>query len=409
MKKIIFMMVVVLMATGCFAQKGNVSKARSKAMNTEAPDFDGARELIKLALEDETTKDLAETWYVAGLIGYKENEYLNTQALFGTIDEGKKGEAVLESIDYWKKADELAQIPNAKGKIDAKTHKNIQQKILDYYEQQDLIKYGIWLNEKKEYDRAYEAFKAHLTIQELPFMQEEKLLAKMPKDTIYDQYRFYEGLFATQAGMHPEAIAVFESMKDGQYEAISVNQFLYQEYLELKDTVNYVRVLQDAIERFPAEPWFLQNLINHYIFSGQEQAAIDYLEKAIEREPNVAQYHHIKGNLDENAGNYEAALADYDAALALDPNLADAMAGKGRVYYNQAVKLNEKATYIQDNKEYQKALREMDEMYAKSLPFFEDAHKAAPDNRDYMIVLKGLYYRLKMDDKYNQINEELNK
>lgn len=409
MKKVIFMMAVVLMSTSCFAQKGNVSKAKNKAMNTETPDFDGARELIKAALEDETTKDMADTWYVAGLIGYKENEYLNTQALFGPVDDGKKGEAVIESMRYWEKADELAQIPDAKGKIDAKTRKNIQQKLMDYYNQQDLIKYGIWLNEKKEYERAYEAFKLHLGIQELPNMQDEKLQAKMPKDTIYQQYKFYEGLFATQAGMHPEAIAVFEEMKDGDFEAISVNQFLYQEYFELKDTVNYVRVLQEATERFPAEPWFLQNLINHYIFSGQEQAAIDYLEKAIEREPNVAQYHHIKGNLDENAGNIDAAIADFDAALALDPNLADAVAGKGRVYYNQAVKLNEQAAYIQDNREYQKALKEMDEMFAKSLPFFEDAHRIAPDNRDYMIVLKQLYYRLHLDAKYDQINEELNK
>lgn len=408
MKKTIFLMTVVLMATGCFAQKGNVSKAKSKAMNTETPDFDGARELIKAALEDESTKDLADTWYVAGLIGYKENEYYNTQALFGPVDDEKKGAAIIESIGYWQKADELAQIPNEKGKIDAKTRKNIQTKLMDYYNSQDLIKYGIWLNEKKEFDRAYEAFRLHLGIQDLPNMQDEKLQAKMPKDTIYQQYKFYEGLFATQAGMHPEAIAVFEEMKDGDYEAISVNQFLYQEYVEQKDTANFVRVLNDAVERFPAEPWFLQNLINYYIFSGQEQEAIDYLQKAIEREPNVAQYHHIKGNLDENAGNYEAALADFDAALAIDPTLADAMAGKGRVYYNQAVKMNEAAAYIQDNREYQKALKEMDEMFARSLPFFEEAHKMAPDNRDYMIILKQLYYRLHMDAQYNAINDELN-
>ena len=120
---------------------------------------------------------------------------------------------------------------------------------------------------------------------------------------------------------------------------------------------------------------------------------MDYLAQAIEREPNVAQYHHIKGNLDENLGNYDAALADFDAALAIDPTLADAMAGKGRVYYNQAVKLNEEAAMISDNKEYKKALEEMNEVFRKSLPFFEKAHEIDPTDRTYVQILKGLYYR----------------
>jgi tetratricopeptide (TPR) repeat protein len=208
--------------------------------------------------------------------------------------------------------------------------------------------------------------------------------------------------------MHPEAIELLNQLKDGEYEAISVNQFLYQEYVAVKDTAKCVETLQNAIVRFPSEPWFLQNLINYYIFSGQEQTAIDYLAQAIEREPNVAQYHLIKGNLDENQGHYEDALKDFDSALAIDPTLADAMAGKGRVWYNQAVKLNEAAATISDNREYKKALDEMNEVFRKSLPYFEEAHKMAPEERSYMQTLKGLYYRFGMDDKYNAISEELN-
>jgi len=172
--------------------------------------------------------------------------------------------------------------------------------------------------------------------------------------------------------------------------------------------VKFIETLQNAIVRFPQEPWFLQNLINYYIFSGQEKVAIDYLAQAIEREPNVAQYHLIKGNLDENQGNYEVALKDFDNALAIDPTMADAMAGKGRVYYNQAVKLNEAAALISDNKEYKKALDEMNAVFRESLPYFEKAHEMAPEDRTYMQVLKGLYYRFGMDKEYEAISEKLN-
>ncbi len=410
MKKILFMAALVLVGANCFAQKANVKKAKNAALAAENPDYTLAREAIKEALENPETANLADTWYWAGMIGYKENETAVTQQMIGkAIDEVAKGEAVVESYNYWITADSLSILPNEKGKVNLKMRKQIVAKMLEYYTQQELIKYGIYLNEQKDYKRAYEVFELHLGMPKLAMMQDEKTLAKMPQDSTYQQYKFYAGLFATQAEMHPEAIAVFESMKDGDYEAISVNQFLYQEYVALKDTANFVRVLQDATAKFPAEPWFLQNLINYYIFSGQEAQAIDYLNQAIAREPNVAQYHHIKGNIDENLGNYDQAIADFNAALAIDPTLADAEAGIGRVYYNQAVKIQEEAAYEQDQKIYQQKLADMEAMFLKSLPFFEKAHELAPDNRDYMIVLRQLYYRSGDEAKYNAINEELNK
>ena len=414
MKKTLIMAALVLISAGCFAQKANVKKAKNLALQ-ETPDFSGARAAINEALSNDETKDLADTWYTAGLIGYQELSKENEKTYLGQArDEKRAGEAVVESFDYWMKAADLAgqKVLDKKGNevlADKKTYALLQKKVLEYYKNQELVKYGIYLNDQRDFATAYGVFQRHLSIPELSLMQNEKLQKEMPKDSIYDQYKYYTAIFAIQAEMHPEAIAVLEEMKDGNYEAITVNQFLYQEYVNVQDTANYVRVLQDAVVRFPQEPWFLQNLINHYIFSGQEQEAINYLEQAIAREPNVAQYHLIKGNLNENQKNYEAALADFDRALAIDPTMADAEAGKGRVYYNQAVKMNEDAALIADAKEYKKALEEMNAMFRQSMPFFEKAHELAPDNRDYMITLRGLYYRFDMTDKYNAINEELNK
>lgn len=412
MKKLAIMMALVLLGTSCYAQKKAVNSAKNKAMSTENPDYDGARQDIKAALENDETKDQATTWYVAGLIGYKQNEYAMIQAQFGTPkDDEKVGKAVVESYDYWIKADQLAMTPtlDKKGRevVDTKTRKAIADKMLEYYRSQDLVKYGIYLNDKRDYAQAYDVFMRHLAIPDLEMMQDAKYQKELVKDTVYQQYMYYAGIFAAQSENHENAIKVFESMKDGDYEAVVVNQLLYQEYLSIKDTANFVRVLQDATVKFPSEPWFLQNLINHYIFSGQENKAIEYLDKAIEREPNVAQYHHIKGNLNENAKAYDAALAEFDKALAIDPTLADAHAGKGRVFYNQAVTMNEESAYISDAKAYNKALKEMNDMFRLALPYFEKAHELDAKNRDYMIILKSLYYRFHMDDKYTAIAEEM--
>ena len=406
MKKSLILAALVLISTGCFAQKNPlVKKAKNYAM-AETPDFAAARAAIAEALEADPT---AENYYWAGMIGYKEVMLQNYNQMMGqSADVAVSGAAAEESYEYWLKADELAQVPvlNKKGvevPTDPKMRGKIAKMMLEYYKNQELVKYGVHLNESRDYAGAFKAFKMHVEMPDLPMMQDPKIQKEMPRDTTYIQYKYYAAIFAVQSEMHEDAIALLEQLKDGEYEAISTNQFLYQEYVNVKDTVKFLETLQNAVVRFPQEPWFLQNLINYYIFTGQEQTAIDYLAQAIEREPNVAQYHLIKGNLDENQGNYEAALADFDAALAIDPKMADAMAGKGRVYYNQAVKLNEAAANIMDNKEYKKALDEMNEVFRQSLPFFEKAHEMAPEERSYIQTLKGLYYRFGMEDKENEM------
>lgn len=413
MRKTLLMAALVLISAGCMAQKANVNKAKSLILS-ETPDYDQARQLIGAALANDETKNQANTWYVAGLIGYQQNVQANRMALLNQpLDQDQVGQAIMESYDYWVKADEIAMTPtlNKKGRevVDTKTRNNIVKKMLEYYQNQEFIKYGVHLNEQRDFKGAYNVFMRHLKMRDLPMMQEDKLQSQMPKDTIYEQYEYYAALFAIQAKMHNEAIAVLEDLKKGEFEAIAVNQFLYQEYMEeVKDTVNAVRELQEAMVRFPQEPWFLQNLINYYIFSKQEDKAIEYLNQAIEREPGVAEYHLIKGNLSANQGNNAEALTEYDQALEINPMLAEAHAGKGRVHYNEASKIIEEATYIQDAKAYKAALNKASDKLKESLPFFEKALEVAPDNREYMVILKGIYYRLHMDDKYEAMQDMLN-
>ena len=411
MKKSLILAVIVLMSAGCYAQKNPLVKKAKSYITSETPDFSAARTAIEEAIEAAPT---AETYYWAGMIGYQELTQENYNQMMGKgVNQAKAGYAVEESYNYWLKADELASVMtlDKKGRevmTDPKTHANITKKMLEYYKQQELVKYGIYLNEQKDFDGAFTAFKMHTDMPNLAMMQDPKLQKEMPRDTTYTQYRYYAAIFAVQAERHEDAVALLEELKNGDYEAISVNQFLYQEYVALKDTAKFITTLQEAIVRFPAEPWFLQNLINYYIYSGQEQTAVDYLAQAIEREPNVAQYHLIKGNLNDNLGHYDEAMQDFDNALAIDPTLADAVAGKGRVYYNQAVKLNEAAALISDNKAYKKALEEMNAVFKKSLPYFEKAHEMDPTERSYMQILKSLYYRFRMDAKYEEIAEKLN-
>ena len=196
-------------------------------------------------------------------------------------------------------------------------------------------------------------------------------------------------------------------MKGDNYETLTVYQLLYEQYYAMKDTVKYVKALKEGFEKFPSEGWFLQNLINHLIYSGKTADALVYLNTAIEREPKMAQYRFVKGNLDESLGNTDAAIAAFDKAIELDPTLAEAYAGKGRLYYNKAVKMSEVANTIKDVKTYNAEVKKIEEVFKQSIPFFKKAAELNPKEVEYKKTLKNLYYRLKMDADFEAIKKEI--
>lgn len=397
-------MLVVSFTMG-FAQKSNVSKAKNKAL-MEAPDFAGAREAIKLALLDPTTNGLASTWHVAGLIGYKENEAVFAkQALGQTVDPIAKGQAIMESYDYFMKAYELDQLPDAKGKVKPKFVKDIKAKVKEYYQtQSNLVAYGAALFEKKNYDETIRVFETYLAIPKLPFMNNE-----LTPDSTYFMIKYYNAVACTNAGKSDKAIAWYESLKGDKYEELNVYQLLYEEYNKKKDTVNFVKTLKEGFAKFPQEPWFMQNLINYYIYSGQTKDAIVYLDNAIAKEPKLAQYQYVKGNIEESLGNFDNSLKAFEKAIELDPKMADAYAGLGRLYYNKAVKVADEANDIKDNKLAFAARKKADEVFKQSIPYFIKASEVNPSELEYKKTLKTLYYRLQMDKEFDAIEKELNK
>lgn len=413
MKKVLFLAALALISAGSFAQKKNVSIARNRAMAEDNPDFVGARAAIKEALENEETKSLPNTYFVAGLIGFQENAALRNAAYIGkSVDNAHKAEVLNECYDYFIKALEMAKQPismDKKGnpKFDKTTPKDIAAKLAELFQNADFYYAGLEAYNSGKYAEAYNNFMLHLGIPEIPVMAENpKLRELMPIDSVYYQIKYYTGVAAVQAEMHPEAIAIFEAMKNGEVEPLRCYLNLYNEYVAMKDTVNYVRTLQEGMSKFPEEISFLQYLINHYIYSGQTAEAINYLQKAIDREPNNAQYIWIMGNLHANEDHFDAAIADYTRALEIDPSMADAHAGIGRVFCNQARVLNENSDGM-TGKEYKAVLDQMQELYRKAMPYFEKAHELMPEERDYMRVLSMLYDRFDMTEKRDAINAQL--
>ena len=97
MRKTLFLAALVLISAGCFAQKNPATKKAKSYMMSENPDFTAARASIAEALEAEPT---AETYYWAGMIGFKEVERENINQMMGqAANVGIAGAAVEESYE----------------------------------------------------------------------------------------------------------------------------------------------------------------------------------------------------------------------------------------------------------------------------------------------------------------------
>lgn len=416
MKKSIFLAALVLISAGCFAQKANVSKARSLA-DAETPDYAGARAAIAEALQNDETKDLANTWYVAGFIGYKEFSNGNLKQQLGQqFDRKAWGDAVYESLNYWIKAYDMAKIPtiDKKGreKFDTRTPKSIVPKVVEYFNSIPLIIAGFDAYQAGDPSKAYDMFIAHCNIPESDMMKENPSeMAKIVCDSNYYIYLYQSGQLAEAAERYDEALAAFERMNTEHAkqtalydDIVNANVGIYRITIQNKqDTTKALAFLEECVNAYPKEQVFIQSLIDIYARTGQSEKALKYLDLAIQREPGVALYHLIKGDIFVVfLKQYDNAFASYDQAIAIEPNNAAGYFNYGVAYCEYADKIYNDAAYL-SAKEFEVEKAKSQELNQKALPLLEKAYELDPDNYDYKRSLRSLYYRLGMDDKYQAL------
>ena len=408
MKRVLLTVALCVAASASFAQKKVVNEAQSIAKGSNA-DFGEARTLIKGALENPETKDDAKTWYVAGFI---EDQQFNAerakQILGQQPNEPVMYEALYGILPYFQKAYELDQLPNEKGKVKPKYSKDIKSILSANHVY--LFNGGAYYFDKQEYKKAYDFFNQYVEISELPMFAGTQTAEK---DSTFMTVQFYAAAAASLAKDSKLAIAALERAKNTPYRQYDVFQYLCYEYGEAKtaqDSVMLEKTFEEGMQVFPDSAFFLNNLINTYIYSNRNEKALEMLNVAIQKNPNDANLYNVMGRV------YETGLKDnanaekyFKIALEKDPNLTDALSNIGRIYYNQGVNRLSEANMINDSKKYQEELALAKELFKKALPYYKKAHEAEPEKMDNMIALRGIYYNLNMGPELEAIEAEMNK
>jgi tetratricopeptide (TPR) repeat protein len=402
MKRVLFTLALCAAVTASFAQKKIVSEAQSIAKNTNA-NFNEARELIKGALANAETKDDPKTWYVAGFIEDQQFSSERMKQMLGQQpNEAVMYDALLNVLQFFEKSYELDQQPDAKGKIKPKHTKDIKGVLgADhiYY-----INAGAFYFNERNYQKAYESFEQYVKIANHPMFKGEKVAAR---DSNFMLAQYYAGVAATQIDNHEVAIAALKRASETDYSLNEVYQYLFGEYQTLQDTVNMEKTLEEGMKKVPGEQFFLLNLINIYINTNRFDQAISFLKTAIGQTPDNANLYNVVGIVYEQNKDEENAMANFSKALSLEPDNADIQANMGRIYFNRAFNKQNEANAITDNKLYQEEAQKAKTLFKEALPFFEKAHQLKPEEREYMVALRGIYYNLNMSSELTAIEAEM--
>ena len=397
MKRVLFSMVLLLATGFTFAQEKSVKEA-----NDVKPDFAQAEKLINEALNNAETKDNAETWDVAGFIQKRINEKeMENAYLRKPYDTLKVYNSALNMCKYYFKCDELAQIPNEKGKIKNKFRRSNSAAILAA--RPNLINGGIQFFNLDKNKEALDFFATYVDIAINPMFEKENLLQT---DTVLPQIAYYASLAAAKMEDYPSVLKYAPYAKEDKEVGKYAMEFISTALKAQGDTVKWIASLKDGIQKYPEHSFFFGHLIDYYSNNNKFDEAMQFADDMLAKDPNNTFYLYVKGYLYHNMKDYEKAIEFYNKTIEVDPNYAEAYSNLGLIYCLQAQDFSEKATTDVNNPKYKEDQATLKVFYEKARPNYEKARELKPEQKDlWLNGLYRVYYNLQMGPEFDEIEK----
>jgi len=392
MKRTTILFVLLFAVTCAFAQKGKVTSALSFK---ETGKLDKAVEAIEETIDasnpkTESSVTWPRTWEVRGEI---------YQAIFQSKDENYKklsNDPLTVAYDSYFKALQLDEKD--------KFSKTIKIKLTLLIG--DLTNQAVIAFNEETYEKALKSFEQIIAIEQSPVYKADDPNAI---DTVMI---FNAGLAAYNAKQYDKAIEYYKNAAKYKYNGSKIYSLIATSYLQKKDTVAALNVLQDALKEYSGDVILLNEVINiHLNKANGAEEAMKYLNIAMASDPKNATYFFVQGTLNDKLQKPEDAIQSYLKAIEYKADYFDAYYNLGAVYYNKGVKQVDVARAVPSNQsqKYDEELLKADVEFKKALPYMEKAHTINPTDKFALESLKTLYYRAKTMDKYNEVLEKLKK
>jgi len=172
-------------------------------------------------------------------------------------------------------------------------------------------------------------------------------------------------------------------------------------------------VLEKAFVKYPQSQSILIGLINYYVSSnGNTDRLFELLDIAKKNEPNNPSLYYVEGNINKQLGKEEQAIASYDECANINPAYEFGFIGKGILYYEKAIRLQEAANNEMDDNKWEALNKQFEEALRSCIEPFEKAFEVSKDEDIKMNIaeyLKNACFRFRSEgqeyaDKYEKYN-----
>lgn len=278
--------------------------------------------------------------------------------------------------------------------------KKVTDELKRAYQNEAVVKY-----ETQDYQASYENFNNILKLNQLPHMNNQI-------DTIIV---YFAGRAAFENKDYTEASRLFEQTASYNYNDPLLYVLRKQSFFAIGDTAKGVEAINEGFNRYPEDQSIMIEMINYYLDTDQAEQALTMIQKAKAGDPDNVSYTFTEGTLYDKIGRIEDAERAYKQCIEMKPDYYDAYYNLGVMYYNEAVKIYEEASNISDNASFEKKQAEGDEALKVAIPYMEKVTEMETANQNdvdtkksALETLRTIYYRLKMEDKRQEVMNKLN-
>jgi hypothetical protein len=219
-------------------------------------------------------------------------------------------------------------------------------------------------------------------------------------------------LSAMKVEKYDESIEMLQTLRNNGMEEPTVYQNMAAAYRGAGNNDKMLETIMIAREKFPEDENIMNEMINSYLTVHREDEIIDQILEMAEKNTDQPAYYFILGtiygNRDSKLYNVDTALEYYNKAIAENEAYADAYYNAGALLIDKAAGIYQEANE-KDPSEYANFnayLDATDAMAAeaksydeRALPYVEKTYQLLPDDPAVKQALKGIYTRLKMNDK----------
>lgn len=384
MRKLLFTSALLCMTFVLIAQKNKVSSAKSYLNSGQ---LRKAKEAIDIGIKHEKCKKWPKAHFIKGKV--YQSIYESPIALYNQLAKSPLDTAYQSYL----KAMKL----DVKNKMTTAIKKQVIDMIPDF------SSYAINLYNSKKYTEALNYFEKVIEIMSLEMFKDENII-----DTVLI---YNAGLAAFKSSNYNKAIKYFKNSLDYNFNGGKAYVSLIDAFKKAGREEESIAYLKKGVKLFPNDSWMIAELVNYHMEKGEDQEAINFLNRVIAENPDNASYYRTKGILYNKLDNISESIRAYEKAIKLDPNDYIPKYNLAVIKLNQVSKYHKDILTIMNPKEYNEKMILVYHEYINVIPYFSAVLEINSNEKNSIIALKEIYFKLKnLDKKYmNKYNEMKNK